>query len=78
MNANRYQGANMKKLNINFKLIKDYLKEHNLTIKQFCKICDIKYYNYTQLRLGDGNIKAEVLFKLCKTTNIRLKALIGN
>ena len=67
----------MQKIIINFQLIRNYLKEHNLTIKQFCKICDIKYYNYRQLKLSDGNLKGEVLFKIGKRANIKLKDLIG-
>ena len=67
----------MRKININFKLIKNYLKGNRLTVKQFCSKCNIKYYNYRQLMLGDGNVKGDVLFKVGKFTNIRLKDLIG-
>ncbi|MBQ7797789.1 MAG: helix-turn-helix transcriptional regulator [Clostridia bacterium] len=67
----------MKKTFINTELIKKYINQHKLTIKQFCKLCDIKYYNYRQLMLGDGNIKGEVLFRISKITNIRLKDLVG-
>ena len=67
----------MKKTFINTELIKKYINQHKLTIKQFCKFCDIKYYHYRQLMLGDGNIKGEVLFRISKITNIRLKDLVG-
>lgn len=74
---NSIKGEIMKKININFKFITNYINENNLTIKQFCKLCDIKYYNYRQFMLCDGNIKADVLFKVCKTINIKLKDLVG-
>lgn len=69
-------GVKYEKISINFTLIKNHLKDNNLTIKYFCKLCNIKYYNYRQLMLGDGNIKGEVLFKIGKITNIKLKDLI--
>ncbi len=66
----------MNKINVNFHLIKDYLKQNHLTIKEFCKACNIKYYNYRQLMLGDGNIKAGKLYKICFVTKLYLKDLI--
>lgn len=67
----------MKKIDINFKLIEDYLKDKDLTIKAFCTNCKIKYYNYRQLALGDGNVNIEVLYKIGYFTKIKMKDLIG-
>ena len=67
----------MKKLDVNFKLIQDYLKHNDLTVKAFCKKCGIKYYNYRQLALGDGNVNGKVLYRVGYFTKIKIKDLIG-
>ena len=75
--ANAIKEIVMKKIFIKTELITNYIKANNLTIKQFCEVCNIKYYNYLQLMKGDGNIKIDVLYRLCKTTSIILNELVG-
>lgn len=67
----------MKKIDINVTLIKDYLNEHNLTVKEFCEKCEIKYYAYRQLMLGDANISVETLYRIGYITKIRMEDLIN-
>lgn len=67
----------MNNLTFNINVIKNYLKENNLTIKKFCKICNIKYYNYRQMIKNDFNIYSNVLYKVCRTINIKLADLIN-
>jgi len=65
-------------MNITFKceIIKNYLKTNNLTIKKFCQMCEIKYYNFRQIMANNLNVTSTVFYKICKTMNIKLKDLI--
>lgn len=65
------------KIHVNIGIVKNYLLDNDLTIKKFCKLCNIKYYNYRQLALGHGKIKIEVVYKMCKTIGIKSKDLLG-
>lgn len=67
----------MKKIYINIEIIKKYLKTNNLTIKKFCELCGIKYYNYRQLINQEGRVNAQVLYKIAITTNIKVKDMVG-
>ena len=67
----------MEKL-IKTELIKNYLADNCLTIKRFCEICDIKYYNYQQIMKQDGRVKAGVIYKVVKLLKIKMRDLLGN
>ena len=66
----------MENLTFNHEIVKTYLKENHLTIKEFCKICNIKYYNFRQIMKNDLNIYSNVLYRVCKTTKIKLDNLL--
>lgn len=66
----------MTRLVINSKIIKDYLKENDFTIKKFCEVYNIKYYNYRQITKNDLNVRSKVLYKVCKTINVKLANFI--
>ena len=67
----------MKKVRINFKFIKKYLRDNNLSIKQFCKMCDITYYNYKQFEKNDLKLKANLLYNVAKLINVSVNNLLG-
>ncbi|MBQ7880918.1 MAG: helix-turn-helix domain-containing protein [Clostridia bacterium] len=66
----------MEKLTFNCKIIKEYLKSHNFTIKKFCEKCTIKYYDFRKIMKNDLTVYSNVLYKICKTMNIKLADLI--
>lgn len=66
----------MVKINLNAKVIRDYIKEHNLTIKKFCEKCNITYYNYRQIIKNDTAILSHVLFNIIDTINVPLDAIL--
>lgn len=67
----------MQNLTFNYEIIKDYLIENHLTIKQFCQLCNIKYYNFRQIAKNDLNVRSNVLYKICKTMNMKLRDIIS-
>lgn len=66
----------MENLRFNYQIIEKYLKVNHLTIKKFCEQCNIKYYNFRQIVKNAVNIYSKVLYKICKTMNIKLADLI--
>ena len=60
----------MIKIRLNGKIVRDYIKDNNLTIKKFCEMCDIKYYNYRQIMKNDTNILTSILFKVIDTMGV--------
>ena len=75
--TNVFKECKMKKIFIKTSLITDYIKGNNLTIKQFCQICNIKYYNYSQIMRCNGNVKVDILYMICKVASIKLDELLG-
>lgn len=67
----------MKNLIINSNIIYDYLRKNNLSVKKFCKICNISYYQFHKMLTNISGVYSNVLFNVCKTMNIKLKDLIS-
>lgn len=63
----------MNKLNIN--LITNYIKNNNLTIKQFCTMCNISLYTYKTL-IKCQNIKISKLVKIVKIIGCSLDSML--
>ena len=56
---------------INVKLIKEYLKINNLTIKEFCEQCKIRERTFYRIMKGE-NFNLLSLLKIARRINIRL------
>ena len=66
----------MKKLFINTNLIKKYIKDNNLTTREFCKKCDITYSSY--LKIMKSTIKRfKPIYNVSIVLNVKLKELLG-
>lgn len=66
----------MKKIIINTDLIKRYIRDNNLTIKEFCKKCDITYSSY--LRIMKGVLKKfKPFYNIAIAINVSLNDLLG-
>ena len=66
----------MKKIIINTNLIKKYIKDNNLTTKEFCKKCDITYSSY--LKIMKSKIKRfKPIYNVSIVLNVKLKELLG-
>lgn len=61
----------------NTEIVKNYIKEKGLTVKQFCKLCNISYYNYLQFMKSNFNIYASKVVKISNVLNVYLKDLIS-
>ncbi len=55
-----------------FEVIKDYMVFKKLSIKQFCKMCEISHYEFNQLRKGDNSFRFSVLCKVAKAMHYDL------
>ncbi len=56
--------------------IKDYIKQNNLTIKEFCKRCEISFGTYYKFMSGTTNINIRIVYRILKETNFRCKDLL--
>lgn len=54
----------MKKRCFNYQIMQSYIKEKGLTIKRFCEMCGITYYQYRQIVKDDVNIYISALFRV--------------
>ncbi len=66
----------MKEIYLDSKVMQDYIKTHNLTIKKFCEMCNITYYNYRQIVKNDTSVLTSVLFNVIETINVPLGAIL--
>lgn len=55
---------------INTELIENYRKEHNLTIKEFCKKCGITQTSYYKLMRNELNIRITTYVKILNAMNV--------
>ena len=70
ININWCRGGNMKQRYFNYKVMQNYIKENNLTIKKFCDMSNITYYQYRQIVKDDLNVFISVLYKVARTLKI--------
>lgn len=54
----------MKKRYFNYQIMQNYVKKNGLTIKKFCEMCKIKYYQYRQIVKDDVKVCVSVLYKV--------------
>lgn len=61
---------------INVKLIKKYIKENNLTIKKFCKKCEISYYTYLKM-MKNTLTKFRPVYNVAVVMRVSMNDLLG-
>lgn len=59
----------MKQRRFNYKVIQDYIRQNNITIKKFCEMCDISYSQYRRI-LNDDNVYVSALFRISRFLQI--------
>ena len=64
------------KLNLNKKLIGDYIKNNNLTITKFCKICKISPTTLKRLINGE-DCRINAIFKIARVLNVEISELFN-
>lgn len=52
------------KTRLNLELIKNYPKEHSISIKQFCLNCGISYATYRKIVCGKTNVRIDAVYGL--------------
>jgi len=67
----------MDKVTINTHIIDKFIKEHSLTKKEFCKMCDISLSTRYNIYDGKCNLRINKVFNIAVVTNVRMKDLIG-
>ena len=59
---------------LNIDLIKNYIKENKLTIKEFCKLCNISVSAYYRV-VNNKNCRFSHIFNLLRLMKIRVHQL---
>lgn len=52
------------KIKLNLELIKNYPKEHGISIKQFCQNCGISYRVYRKIVAHKTNVRIDAVYGL--------------
>ena len=58
------------KLAIKTELITAYLQQNNLTIKEFCKRCNISVDTYYRIMQGDTHIRITTFYRILVETHL--------
>ena len=66
----------MKKVYLDGRIMQEYIKANKLTIKKFCEMCNIKYYNYRQIMKNDTKVLISVLFNVVETIGVPLSEIV--
>ncbi len=56
--------------------ISDYRKRYGLTIREFCKKCNISTQSYYKIIRNDFNVMSSTVFRICKTLKINLSEFV--
>ena len=56
----------------NTQIVKDYIKNNKLTVKQFCENCKISYYSYRQFMNDDLKISVPKVFRMARIIGVHL------
>lgn len=62
-------------IKLNTQLIKNYLKENNLSITKFCEMCNIGRSSYYSFMRSNLRIKATIFVKIAKFTKNKVEDL---
>ena len=63
-------------INIKKELLEDFRKNHNMTLSQFCKFCDISTGTYRKL-LSGKTVRVKIISNICVATKITCFDLLG-
>lgn len=58
------------KLTIKTELITNYIRQNNLTVKEFCKQCQISQKTYYRIMNGETKIRIITMYKILVQTKI--------
>lgn len=58
-------------------LIEEYLKEKNLTKKEFCRLCKMSYPTLQKVLKQDYTVRIGAIFKIAKQMNLYITDLLG-
>lgn len=56
---------------IKTELITNYIKQNGLTIKEFCKLCNISQNSYYRIMNGKTNIRILTFYRILVKINVR-------
>jgi len=57
-------------MKFNTKLIDDYLEQHNITKKEFCKLCKISFLTLEKLYSNDLDLLASEFLRVIKVLGV--------
>lgn len=57
---------------ININLIKDYIKDNNLTNPEFCKLCKISALTFERIMKDDLEVDLTAIFRISRILDVRL------
>lgn len=66
----------MVRLMININIILNYINEHNLSKKEFAKLCNISRTTLYKLLNNDANITLCTIIRIAKATNISISSFV--
>ena len=63
--------------NLNKKLIDDYIKNNNLTVTKFCKLCHISPCTYRRI-INNEDFRVIALFRIARVLDIKICELFNS
>ena len=61
---------------LNVELITKYIKENNLSVSLFCKLCEISHTSFKRV-MENKNVNLRIIVKICLATKILPSKLIN-
>ena len=62
-------------IRFNIDLIENYIKKHNLSKKEFCRLCGISCFVLQKIFKQQNNINIIALFKIAKVLGIKISEI---
>ncbi len=56
-------------MRFNIQIMKQFMKENNLTVKEFCKLCGVSYSIYKKILNHQLNMRSSNCIKVVKVLN---------
>lgn len=63
------------KVRIRKDFFEKYMRDNNLTLTEFCKLCKISMYTYKKIINGTGNYSVYSLLKLARVVDMEMFGL---
>ena len=61
---------------IKIDMIENYIKENNLTRKDFCKKCNMGYESFLKIMRNQSNVNIKAIFKIAKGMELNNVAIL--